>query len=307
MPRNLQAKGSDLSKELKRIRRNAVPIVKEARRILRKYMDSLPSQQLQPLVEGIGHFEQALEKQDAEKARSAIDGLDALLDGEFAFARKSALRDWAESLFFALMIALFLRTFVVEAFKIPSGSMIPTLHVGDHIFVSKFIYGIRVPFLGNYIASWGEPERGEVIVFVYPNDPSKDYIKRVIGVPGDVVRVDGTEVYVNGKPIVHGAGVPAQYTDETSGMERTAMEYRCEHGEAEFDVLYEQRRRPPPAEYKVEPGHFFVMGDNRDNSADSRVWGFVPMENVKGRALIVWWSSSERQGLKFSRIGHVIE
>lgn len=296
-----------MNKEIKKVRKESRYLVKEARRILSKYNSKLSSDQLEPLKNTLEELERSLENEQVEGSRHALKSLEYLLDNDFVFARKSVIREWAESLIFALLIALFLRTFVIEAFKIPSGSMIPTLLVGDHIFVNKFIYGVRLPVIGKRVLEWNEPKRGEVIVFAYPHDPDKDYIKRVIGLPGDKIRVVGQEVYVNGKLVEQSDPEKFYYTDETNGQKRACLVHKTRLGNAMFDTIYEPGRHHPDEEYVVQEKHLFVMGDNRDNSADSRSWGQVPFDNIKGRAILVWWSSAEFDGMRFSRIGHIID
>lgn len=230
-----------------------------------------------------------------------------------AAKEKSKTREYVEALLTAVFIALFLRSFVVEAFKIPSGSMIPTLMVGDHIFVNKFIYGIRVPFTSRWLWKYKDPQRGEPIVFIYPKEPGLDYIKRVVGLPGDRVLVDGDDVYVNGEKLptvqvpvlgksaknprlldlepVEAFGAPSKYKTipafENWEYFRVYLEKLGErvHLKQEAPQHYEERK-----EYVVPADHLFVMGDNRDNSQDSRFWGFVPIANVKGRAMFIWLS-----------------
>jgi signal peptidase I len=176
--------------------------------------------------------------------------------------RKSAFREYAEAAIIAIILALFIRTFVVQAFKIPSGSMEPTLLVGDHILVNKFIYGVKIPFWRKTLIPIERPKRNDVIVFIYPMDPSKDFIKRVIGVPGDTIEMLGRSIYINGKLFhdKHGAYTGALQSNAHFGPVTVPMD------------------------------HLFVMGDNRDHSYDSRFWGFVPLESVKGEAFIVYWS-----------------
>jgi len=181
--------------------------------------------------------------------------------------KKSKVREYAETLIIALAIALFVRTFVVQAFKIPSESMKPTLLVGDHILVNKFIYGIRIPFVGKKIVTFKAPKRGDVVVFIYPNDRSKDFIKRVIGLPGEKVEIREREIYINDRPIEDPWGV----------YERDNPSW----GASASDTYGPQT---------VPPGSLFVMGDNRDNSQDSRYWGFVPLDDVLGKAFIMYWS-----------------
>lgn len=176
--------------------------------------------------------------------------------------KKSVFREYAEAAIIAVLLALFIRTFVVQAFKIPSGSMEPTLLVGDHILVNKFIYGVKLPFIRKTIIPIQQPRRNDVIVFIYPKDPSKDFIKRVIGLPGDRIEMLGHSIYINGKLFRDKHGVYTTSPDSS----------------ARFGPVI------------VPQGHLFVMGDNRDHSYDSRFWGFVPLASVKGKAFIVYWS-----------------
>lgn len=181
--------------------------------------------------------------------------------------RKSTLREYAEAAAIAILLALFIRTFVVQAFKIPSGSMEPTLLIGDHILVNKFIYGVKIPFFRNTLIPVSAPERGDVIVFIYPVDPSKDFIKRVIGVPGDKVEIIDERLFVNDRPWRDDPGV---YTKRSASTN-------------------------PGSKYNYGPvtvpeGKYLVMGDNRDHSYDSRFWGFVPESSIKGEAFMIYWS-----------------
>ncbi|MFQ5847084.1 MAG: signal peptidase I [Candidatus Methylomirabilales bacterium] len=199
--------------------------------------------------------------------------------------QKSAAREWGEALVVALLLALFIRTFVVQAFKIPSGSMIPTLLVGDHILVSKFIYGIRVPVLDTWVLGPRTPKRGDIIVFKFPYDESRDFIKRVIGLPGEVVEVRNHQVYINGKP-----------------LEESYPIYNTPEMPARF--------RLPGNSYgpiTVPKDKLFVLGDNRDHSQDSRFWGFLDVHKVEGEAFIIYWSwDSTESRLRWNRIGKVI-
>jgi signal peptidase I len=178
--------------------------------------------------------------------------------------RKSVWREYGEAAAIAVLLALFIRTFVVQAFKIPSGSMEPTLLIGDHIFVNKFIYGIKIPFLRKTLIPINNPSRGDIIVFIFPKDESKDFIKRLIGLPGEKIEIRGSEIFIDGK----------QFDDP--------------YGD------YKDRNNPgEPCLFctvTVPEGHYFVMGDNRNNSEDSRYWGFVPANSIKGKAFIVYWS-----------------
>jgi signal peptidase I len=222
--------------------------------------------------------------------------------------------DWTAGLFPVIAVVFVLRSFLFEPFKIPSGSMIPTLLVGDLILVNKFHYGIRLPVLGTKLVSNKEPQRGDVMVFRYPVDPRIDYIKRVVGLPGDEVVYNNKSLSINGKPVP----VQAQgdFYDEDSL--RFEPKFAETLGNIKHGILVEPRRasiyRPMDSfvnfrencQYtiegvscKVPAGHYFMMGDNRDNSQDSRFWGFVPDENIVGRAFMVWmnFSNLRRVGL----------
>ncbi|MBE9569540.1 MAG: signal peptidase I [Proteobacteria bacterium] len=182
--------------------------------------------------------------------------------------KKSVVREYAEAAVIAVILALLIRTFVVQAFKIPSGSMEPTLLVGDHILVNKFLYGVKIPFIRNTIIPISKPQRDDVIVFIYPHDTSKDYIKRVIGLPGDRIEIFDRKININGTLYDDNHGV---YSEVRNGASPN---------------MVKKRYRP----IIVPENHLFVMGDNRDHSSDSRVWGFVPLKSVKGKAFIIYWS-----------------
>lgn len=199
---------------------------------------------------------------------------------------KSKFWEYAEAIVTALILALLIRAFVLQAFKIPSGSMKPTLLVGDHILVNKILYGLRIPFSDDRVLTIREPERGEIIVFKWPKDPSRDFIKRIIGLPGDVVEVRDKVVYINGKPLEE------PYVQHTDDHTRGAR--------------YGPRDNFGPV--KVPPGKYFVMGDNRDQSEDSRFWGFVDFELIKGKAMIIYWSWDKQKFLpRLGRIAEVVD
>lgn len=188
-------------------------------------------------------------------------------------AKRGVFREYVEAAIIAIILALFIRTFIVQAFKIPSESMKPTLLVGDHLLVNKFIYGVKLPFINKTVIPISEPKRGDIIVFIYPVDKEKDFIKRVIGLPGDRVRIADRKVFINGKPIHDPYGV---YDNDSQRNEN-------------FGPII------------VPDESLFVMGDNRDHSYDSRYWGFVPLDYVKGKALIIYWSWPH-----WKRFGHIL-
>lgn len=198
---------------------------------------------------------------------------------------KSRLRENIEAIVIAVLLALFIRAFVVQAFKIPSGSMEPTLQVGDHILVNKFIYGVRLPITNTTIIPVSEPERGDIIVFEYPVEPDKDFIKRVVGVPGDVVEIRNKKVYVNGKRVDN---YPVKH------MEKNVLSGSV-------------NKRDNFGPVTVPENAYFVLGDNRDHSYDSRFWGFVKEAAIKGEAFIIYWSwDSDAFGVRWGRIGKVL-
>ncbi|SDP39893.1 signal peptidase I [Desulforhopalus singaporensis] len=182
--------------------------------------------------------------------------------------KKSTFREYFEAICIAVLLALVIRTFIVQAFKIPSGSMLPTLQIGDHLLVNKFIYGLRIPFSGKVLIPVRDPERGEVIVFKFPRDRSVDYIKRVIGTPGDTIEIKNKKVFVNGQAIDD----PHAFISSA-----TVLSGRDNPRDNFGPVLVPEDR-------------VFVMGDNRDNSYDSRFWGFVDQKDILGKAFILYWS-----------------
>lgn len=216
--------------------------------------------------------------------------------------------EYAKSFFPVILIVLILRSFLFEPFRIPSGSMIPTLKVGDFILVNKFNYGIRLPVLDAKIFDIGSPERGDVVVFRFPKDPSVDYIKRVIGLPGDRIAYRAKNLYVNGKRIE--SSLTGPYTETKDGMPIPGANKLSEKisDTVNHDILIDSTRPSYNGEWIVPEDNYFVMGDNRDNSNDSRYWGTVPEENLVGQAFMIWmnWNYDDG-GVEWSRIGESIK
>ena len=215
--------------------------------------------------------------------------------------------EYSVSFFPVILIVFLLRSFLFEPFKIPSGSMIPTLLVGDFILVNKFTYGIRLPVINKKIIDLNSPQRGDVMVFRYPEDPSLDYIKRVVGLPGDRITYENKRVSINGQP------VPVRQIDDYLSRERMQFSRRFIEtlGTREHEILIDEDAPSFMSQGRAFPysgncnyntsgltctvpaGHYFMMGDNRDNSSDSRVWGFVPDENIVGKAFFIWLNLNE--------------
>ncbi len=208
-------------------------------------------------------------------------------------SNKSVVREYTEAIVIAVILALFIRSFVVQAFKIPSGSMLSTLQIGDHLLVNKFIYGIKFPMNGKVLIPLKSPKRDDIVVFRFPKDRAIDYIKRVVAVAGDTVEIIDKQLYINGEATTN---PHAQFTTDNI-MKATAGP------------------RDNMGPVKVPEGKIFVMGDNRDNSYDSRFWGFVPLKDVLGKAFILYWSwdlekplmSVDRfTSVRWSRIGDIV-
>jgi signal peptidase I len=368
----------------RKLRIEARKLLREARAGVGRHGSQLPGRVRQDLDKRIADLDRALREDDRDAMRIQVPVLDAMVDEQLAFARKSTFREYAESIGIAVIIAVLLRAFVVEAFKIPSGSMIPTMEIGDHIFVNKFLYGVRIPFVGVKFFQYRKPERGEVIVFEKPRDKERrDFIKRIVALAGDRVEVRCGILHVNGEPVERQLLLSeyAYWDTDQNGTwaQKISSRYREALGDTGFETLYlpfrpghearladggEEARqaaenldgndflhkhgarfpewesiprcpadgsgtgdvgcyepsRPerdptqdprgpclPWRHYVVPEGHVFVMGDNREFSSDSRVWGPVPLENIKGKALFIWWSNNEKVGVQWDRIGKVVD
>ncbi|MRV71942.1 signal peptidase I [Duganella sp. FT92W] len=265
--------------------------------------------------------DRALAEYDARSAKLTADGIKldnttSRAEIEAANLRQPTWVEYSGSFFPVIALVFFLRSFLYEPFKIPSMSMVPTLQVGDLILVNKFTYGIRLPIINKKIVELNDPKRGDVMVFKYPRDMSQDYIKRVIGVPGDKITYENKRLTVNGKPVEYTA--LEDYLNEESltyskqfKENLTGTEHRVIVTEAAPTVNLSDVKDFPHSEactYRYEgftcvvpAGNYFMMGDNRDNSADSRYWGFVPDKNIVGKAFFVWMNL----GNPLKRIGSI--
>jgi signal peptidase I len=200
--------------------------------------------------------------------------------------RKSLFREYSEAIIIAVLLALFIRQFAVQAFTIPSGSMMDTLLIGDYILVNKFLFGAEIPMTDLHLPGVRDPHRGDIIVFKYPNDETRDFIKRIIAVGGDTVQVRDNRVTLNGHLIDEPYARPGSFSGQPSTA--CAYAYACEP-------------------LKVPDGSYFVMGDNRDNSQDSRYWGFVRREKIRGKAFLIYWSwNGDGHWLRWRRLGQYL-
>ena len=250
----------------------------------------------------------------APKRRSAADLLfdqtsadDAAEKAKEELLKEPVFVEYSRSLFPVILAVLVLRSFLVEPFRIPSGSMMPTLLAGDFILVNKFAYGVRLPVIDTKIIPVGQPERGDVMVFRYPKNPSIDYIKRVVGLPGDKVAYYNKQLFINGEPAVQ-LGLGA-YNAVGAGVSMAGAQMFSEDlTGVQHNILIDTRRGTIEGEFQVPEGQFFAMGDNRDNSNDSRYWGFVPEENLVGKAFMIWMNwDAIAGGVTWARIGNDIE
>lgn len=199
--------------------------------------------------------------------------------------KRKLLWEYVEAIATALILALLIRAYIVQAFKIPSGSMIPTLLIGDHILVNKFIYGTKIPFTDRKILEFRNPEKGDIIVFKYPENPEKDFIKRVIATAGDTIEERNKIVYVNGNPLTEPY---ARHVDPH--IRPRGIDTRDNFGPV-----------------TIPPNKVFVMGDNRDQSYDSRYWGFVDLKSIRGKALLIYWSWDPNNWVRLNRTGRLIQ
>lgn len=283
----------------RRIKRKAESQIRSARNILDTKHSLLQPDVVKTCREKISGLERAINTENSEQLESHYEDLKQFTEENLEKFGKSKLRQNVESILIALALALLIRTFVVQPFKIPSGSMIPTLLIGDHLLVNKFVYGTSIPFTDIRVLPIQEIARGDVIVFKFPENSERGprkgvhYIKRVIGTEGDTVDIRGNDIYINGRKVEQ--KYIGDYFYEDNGIEISADMYRQYFDKHDFRVLYKKgssatTRGKLAFPASVPADSVFVMGDNRDNSYDSRFWGFVPTENISGRAFMIHWS-----------------
>lgn len=304
----------------------------DLRRLVIKKRKKLSAEATAALEAAVTGLEKAIAARDEAALVQAIDKANKVATAQLGSGQKGVFRDFFETIGGALLVALLLRIFIIEAFKIPSGSMIPTLEIGDHIFVNKFSYGLAVPTPHGQIRllDFSPPNPGDIIVFVAPepaDNAGEDFIKRVVAVAGQEVRLQDGTLYVDGKEQTRSGAKPysyEEYISELGVVQRIhATRYNEKTGGVDHDVLLTYlagNSWPKPGHRgnglrcadgscRVMPGYVLCMGDNRDNSSDSRIWGAVPVENIKGRAMFVWMSFANTPaeggalGVRWERIG----
>ena len=221
---------------------------------------------------------------------------------------KPLLVEYARALFPVVLLVFALRSFVIEPFRIPSGSMLPSLHIGDFILVNKFSYGLRLPVINHKVFSVGKPARGDVMVFRYPRDPKLNFVKRVVGLPGDVIGYRDKKLLINGEPVPRVDDGVFHFT-QIKLRGQSADRYLETTDDSTHTIIIDRDLRGRDMEVNVPEGNYFVMGDNRDHSNDSRYWRFVPEQNIVGKAFFIWfnWPGWSEGGVQWSRIGERIE
>ena len=311
--------------------RAAQKMTERVQKLVQKKGHKISSQGKAELVAAIESLTKAITDKDDERISACVRKLEEKTARYLAFARKSVAREYFESIGVAILIAVILRLFCVEAFKIPSESMVPTLMVGDHIFVSKYLYGISVPFVNKRVVRFASPARGDVVVFVKPSRAEQagvsleyfgdefqepmagsDFIKRIVGLPDDIVEMKDDVVWINGVEIPRCRVGTAKYRAHDEIRQKWVDEVGelwVEELDGRRYTILETRSDLPVENYgpmKVGYDQVLVLGDNRDNSNDSRSWGMVPFDNIKGRASVIWWSNRRPHGFQWDRVGTLI-
>lgn len=274
-----------MDKALKKTARDAELQIKEVKRDLSRKGKNLDPQKIQAIEGELSSLRLGIDQGNSE---DIVKGMERLKEKAWKYLgvkKRSIVREYIEAILIALVLAFTIRTFVIQAFKIPSGSMIPTLVVGDHILVNKFIYGTRIPFTDLLPFPLRRPKRGDVIVFKYPENPKIDFIKRIIGEPKEKVEIKDKEIFVNDMPI----------KDPWGEYENSSFLPKDFSNRDNFGPVV------------VPRDSYFVLGDNRDNSKDSRFWGFVDRKEILGKAILIYWSwDGKENDVRWRRLGKLI-
>ena len=280
-----------------KIRKSSQELLNSTKSILKANKNDISPDIRNIFNERLNNLEESLISGDLESIKSSYSSLKNFYDQNLSQYSKSKLRQNVEAIIIALCLALLIRTFIVQPFKIPSGSMIPTLLIGDHLLVNKFIYGTKIPFVNIRILPVEDVQRGDVVVFKFPGNDTVNkgvhYIKRAIGLPGDVIDIQGRDVFINGEKVKQIYDGNYEYFEQ--GTEISTDRYIDTLSDNIFDVIYKKSsvnttKGKTNFPITVPEGHIFVLGDNRDNSYDSRFWGFVPVNNISGKAFLIHWS-----------------
>lgn len=295
-------------RQLKKFRRYATRELKRTERYIEKYPDRFDAETRKKVDAAAAQLEQAIQNDDVADLNRKLKNYKSAVDHALPIYKISIVREYTEAIVIALILALFIRAYLIQAFKIPSGSMIPTLLVGDHIVVSKCSYGIKLPFVEKKALVFNKPDRGDIVVFKFPRDPSKDFIKRIVGIPGDRLEISQEGVWINGDKLDMSYVDKYDYKD-TSRMPIRSNLYLETIGDVQHNVLLDRADMgfmegigPVKLTRTVPEGKYFVMGDNRDRSNDSRIWGYVNFNQIKGKALIIYFSWPLNQLTRFGKV-----
>ena len=298
-----------VERRLKKFKNFAQKELARTDRWVKKNPTLFDEQAQQSITKAADTLKQAMAGDDPSEVRRQLKLYKQAVDLHVPFYKTSIVREYAEAIVIAAVLALFIRSFIIQAFKIPSGSMIPTLLVGDHIVVNKFIYGFKLPFKKVKVVPFRKPERGEIVVFKFPRDPSKDFIKRVVGLPGDRIEIQGHSLRINDEKVPMDRTGNYKYKD-TGGIPVDSNLFVETLGEKQHPILFDgvdhsgyiEGIGPQKLIVTVPENKFFVMGDNRDRSNDSRFWGFVDVNLIKGKAMVIYFSWPPKQLLRFGSV-----
>ena len=278
-----------MSSAFRELRNQVKRELEDTRILYRKYRRQLSPEEKKQLKELRRALTRSLKRKDYQECQKNLSELTAFRKKVFPQVRINRTWETIKEIFWILLIVFLIRWLIIEPFRIPSGSMIPTLLVGDQLMVNKFIYGIQIPLTTKKIIHFKKPQRGEVIIFKYPHNPREDYVKRVVGIEGDEVMIRDGELFINGRKVYRKYLGPYQGPVEPAPFCPAYDLYLERIDSRKHQIILCQRSHTNDdfGPVRVPKGMVFVMGDNRDNSADSRIWGFVPLENIKGRAMFI--------------------